>query len=243
MQNKQYKLTISFIISSLIFLTIIFSVFTKSLWTHILDLQSFQWFLNTFGEPKMNFKGNLFNDLMTFLATYGDIATFIALTLIVAAIALIKRHLLLAIWLPATVASAGIVGIALKDIVHRSRPYDHLAIDTGFSFPSGHSLTSTIVIFALIFVFIPKIKHLWIKRLLNTGLIVVWLGILFSRLYFHAHYLTDVVGGVLFSFSWLLMSMMIYQYILQKVNHRTSLQQKRQLLQSNRNYHKQRTNY
>ena len=39
MQNKQYTLTISFIISSLIFLITIFSVFTKSLWTHILDLQ------------------------------------------------------------------------------------------------------------------------------------------------------------------------------------------------------------
>ena len=51
MQNKQYTLTISFIISSLIFNNYFFS-FTKSLWTHILDLQSFYWFLNTFGEPK-----------------------------------------------------------------------------------------------------------------------------------------------------------------------------------------------
>ncbi|MGW9856930.1 membrane-associated phospholipid phosphatase [Staphylococcus hominis] len=135
----------------------------------------------------MNFKGNWFNDFMTFLTSYEDIATFIILTLVIAAIALIKRRLLLAIWLPATVASTGIVGIAIKDIVHRSRPYDHLAIDTGFSFPSGHSLTSTIVIFVLIFVLIPKIRNIWIKCLLNIGLMVIWLGILFSRLYFHAH--------------------------------------------------------
>lgn len=92
MQNKQFTLTISFIISSLIFLITIFSVFTKSLWAHILDLQSFYWFLNTFGEPKMNFKGNWFNDFMTFLASYGDIATFITLTLIIATIVLIKRR-------------------------------------------------------------------------------------------------------------------------------------------------------
>ena len=61
----------------------------------------------------MNFKGNWFNDFMTFLASYGDIATFITLTLIIATIVLIKRRLL-AIWLPTTVASAGIIGIALK---------------------------------------------------------------------------------------------------------------------------------
>ena len=98
----------------------------------------------------MNFKGNWFNDFMTFLASYGDIATFITLILIITTIVLIKRRFLLAIWLPTTVASAGIIGIALKDIIHRSRPYDHLTIDAGFSFPSGHALTSTIVIFALI---------------------------------------------------------------------------------------------
>ena len=170
----------------------------------------------------MNFKGNWFNDFMTFLASYGDIATFITLTLIIATIVLIKRRFLLAIWLPTTVASAGIIGIALKDIIHHSRPYDHLTIDAGFSFPSGHALTSTIVIFALIFVLIPKLGTIWVKRIINTVLIVVWLGILFSRLYFHAHYLTDVVGGIFFSFSWLFISLMVYQYILQKVHHRTS---------------------
>lgn len=150
----------------------IFSIFTKSLWTHILDLQSFYWFLNTFGEPKMNFKGNWFNDFMTFLASYGDIATFI--TLIITTIVLIKRCFLLAIWLPTTVASAGIIGITLKDIIHCSRPYDHLTIDAGFSFPSGHALTSTIVIFALIFVLIPKLGNIWVKCIINTMLIVVW---------------------------------------------------------------------
>ncbi|WP_232132874.1 hypothetical protein [Staphylococcus hominis] len=66
-------------------------------------------------------------------------------------------------------------------------------------------------------------------------LIVVWLGILFSRLYFHAHYLTDVVGGIFFSLSWLFMSLMMYQYMLQKVNRRASLQQRRQSFQSKRN--------
>ena len=148
----------------------------------------------------MNFKGNWFNDFMTFLASYGDIATFITLTLIIATIVLIKRRFLLAIWLPTTVASAGIIGIALKDIIHHSRPYDHLTIDAGFSFPSGHALTSTIVIFALIFVLIPKLGTIRVKRIINTVLIVVWLGILFSRLYFHAHYLTDVVGGIFLVF-------------------------------------------
>ena len=151
-------------------------------------------------RTKMNFKGNWFNDFMTFLASYGDIATFITLTLIITTIVLLKRRFLLAIWLPTTVASAGIIGIALKDIIHRSRPYDHLTIDAGFSFPSGHALTSTIVIFALIFVLIPKLGNIWVKRIINTVLIVVWLGILFSRLYFHAHYLTDVVGGIFLVF-------------------------------------------
>ena len=100
-------------------------------------------------RTKMNFKGNWFNDFMTFLASYGDIATFITLTLIIATIVLIKRRFLLAIWLPTTVASAGIIGIGKRH--HSSfKTLHHLTIDAGFSFPSGHALTSTIVIFALI---------------------------------------------------------------------------------------------
>ncbi|WP_438499819.1 phosphatase PAP2 family protein [Staphylococcus petrasii] len=178
----------------------------------------------------MNYQGKWFNDYMTTVATYGDIVTFVILTIIIAIIVFFKRHFILSLWLLLTVASGGIVGILLKDVLHRARPYDHLSIDAGFSFPSGHSLASTLVIMIIVLFFIPKIHSQLLKWSLTSVLIIAWISILFSRLYFHAHYLTDVLGGVTFSLSWGFDFMILYQRFAVKLNQLN-------IFRKNKNYH------
>ncbi len=215
--NKS-KINILFIISALSFLIIVLGMRLHMLLINIIDKTSFNWFLHTFGEPQMNYQGKWFNDYMTTVATYGDIVTFVILTIIIAIIVFFKRHFILSFWLLLTVASGGIVGILLKDVLHRARPYDHLSIDAGFSFPSGHSLASTLVIMIIVLFFIPKIHSQLLKWSLTSVLIIAWISILFSRLYFHAHYLTDVLGGVTFSLSWGFGFMILYQRFVVKLN-------------------------
>ncbi|WP_371130646.1 phosphatase PAP2 family protein [Staphylococcus hyicus] len=179
--------------------------------TFTLDHGVFKWFMQQFGEPHMVFNHGFFNGYMTFVATYGDVLTFVILTIIGVLILMVKKYYLFAFWMLGTVASGGILGFILKDLFHRLRSYDHLLNDTGFSFPSGHSLSSTLIVMLLFIVFIPKIRHRLVRWSTFSVVMILWISILFSRLYFHAHFITDVIGGVTFGIFWVNMSLMLYR--------------------------------
>ncbi|WRN84589.1 phosphatase PAP2 family protein [Staphylococcus aureus] len=43
---------------------------------------------------------------------------------------------------------------------------------------------------------LPQLTQYVLRIILQIVIVVIWLSILVSRLYFHAHYFTDVLGGV-----------------------------------------------
>lgn len=205
------------VVSSLIFLFIMIGNYLKLDVLRHIDQTTLRWFIQTFGEPKMQFGHGFLNNYMTALATYGDVLTFVVMSIVIAIILLFKRYYVLSLWLLATVASGGILGIIFKDIIHRHRPYDHLLADTGFSFPSGHSLSSTLIVIIIFAVFLPKVKHRAIQVLIAGLLSVLWVSILFSRMYFHAHFLTDVIGGVSLGIVWVMAAILIYRSLFMKL--------------------------
>ena len=205
------------VVSSLIFLFIMIGNYLKLDVLRHIDQTTLRWFIQMFGEPKMQFGHVFLNNYMTALATYGDVLTFVVMSIVIAIILLFKRYYVLSLWLLATVASGGILGIIFKDIIHRHRPYDHLLADTGFSFPSGHSLSSTLIVIIIFAVFLPKVKHRAIQVLIAGLLSVLWVSILFSRMYFHAHFLTDVIGGVSLGIVWVMAAILIYRSLFMKL--------------------------
>ena len=80
---------------------------------------------------------------------------------------------------------------------------------SSFSFPSGHA-TAAVAFYGVVFyLLIRNAKRLKSKfALLTTGFVFI-LIIGFSRMYLGEHYLSDVVGGYLLGFLWLLFSISI----------------------------------
>ena len=101
-------------------------------------------------------------------------------------------------------ALAALLNVVLKAIVQRPRPEGfRLAVETGFSFPSGHSMAA-MAFFGLIVWMVWRYERDRGQRLLLTGafsFIIVMIGV--SRVYLGVHYASDVIGGFCASLIWL----------------------------------------
>ena len=98
-----------------------------------------------------------------------------------------------------------IINQVLKFIVKRPRPSDlFLIVETGYSFPSGHSMVSLSFYGLLIYFIYKYFKNKKLKIFLITlfSLIIVLIGV--SRVYLGVHCVSDVISGFLLSLSYLI---------------------------------------
>ena len=86
----------------------------------------------------------------------------------------------------------------LKLGLHRSRPDHWLVIqEKDWSYPSGHALTAVVFYVGLAIVAWHAPLPRPLAAVIAAGLLVCAVGIPWSRLALGAHYLTDVLGGLL----------------------------------------------
>jgi undecaprenyl-diphosphatase len=143
-------------------------------------------------------------DLLQTISFLGK-PVFLALVIAVAAgFAWHRGRHRVAAFLVTTSLGGGLVDSAVKILVDRPRPkVDHpVATALGKSFPSGHSMSSTIVYGAVLLVYMaaipPRRRRL---ALAATTALVVAIGA--SRLFLGVHFLTDVLGGYVLGLAWL----------------------------------------
>ena len=92
----------------------------------------------------------------------------------------------------------------LKRILQRPRPTEFRIIEeTGYSFPSGHSMISMAFYGYLIYLIYKYVKNKYVKwiSIVLLGILICSIGI--SRIYLGVHYTSDVLGGFLISGSYL----------------------------------------
>lgn len=96
-------------------------------------------------------------------------------------------------WDAATLAIAVVavvaIGATMAAVIGRTRPEDSLAESVATSFPSGHTAVATTVTIILALTF---------RRWYVWAIGAVWVvTMMWSRTYLHAHWLSDVVAGLL----------------------------------------------
>lgn len=97
------------------------------------------------------------------------------------------------------------LNLFLKFLLQRPRPTEYRIIEeTGYSFPSGHSMISMAFYGFLIYLISKHIKNKYVKRLLIVLLSTLIISIGISRIYLGVHYTSDVVGGFLIAISYLI---------------------------------------
>lgn len=110
-----------------------------------------------------------------------------------------------------------ILNLLLKILFARPRPLNiNLINEIGYSFPSAHAMVSTAFYgFIIYLIWKTKLKKNQ-KWLYSTLLSSVILLVSLSRIYLGVHYVSDVLGGMLFSMFYLVVFTSIVSKILTK---------------------------
>ncbi len=154
--------------------------------------------------------------IATVLAFLGSPPTIVAIATLGTLIGLVWRKIRGAAWtLPLAVAGAGIIIQAIKLDFRRERPtlFPQLLHETGYSFPSGHSVIA-IVVYGLLGYFLMRLLHSHKARLavgVATTILIVAIGL--SRIYVEVHYPTDVLAGWAAGLPWLIACMGLHTRI------------------------------
>lgn len=108
----------------------------------------------------------------------------------------------------------GLIGV-LKNTFKRERPnINRLVEEKGYSYPSGHTMTATIFYGFIIFLIVISNLILPLKwtLIILLALLIMFVG--YTRVYLGVHFLSDVIGAILFGSSYLLLYIYFTYFIL-----------------------------
>ena len=137
-----------------------------------------------------------------FITNFGG-----AIFLVIATITLfiVIRNKKIGISILSNLAIVTVLNQLIKRILQRPRPTEYRIIEeTGYSFPSGHSMVSMAFYGYFIYLIYKYVKNKYVKWISISllSLLICLIGI--SRIYLGVHYTSDVLGGFLISISYLI---------------------------------------
>ncbi|MFC6092584.1 phosphatase PAP2 family protein [Saccharothrix lopnurensis] len=144
------------------------------------------------------------------ITTLGDTTTLIGVAGLATAWLLLRRRPWVAVHVVVTAAGGGLLGVVVKELVGRLRPLVEVEVAdaAGPSFPSGHTLGSTVTygVLLLVFASVPR------GRAALTWLVVaVVVAVGATRVALGVHYATDVLGGWLLGLLWLALTTEVFR--------------------------------
>ncbi len=150
----------------------------------------------------LNFRTEILTKVMYVITQFGAPIILITTTI---AILILYKNKKTGILIIANLVISTLLNYLLKNIIQRPRPKGYRLIEeSGYSFPSGHSMVSMAFYGFLIYLIWNNMKNKTAKYILCSVLTVLMLSIGFSRIYLGVHYASDVIAGFLVSIAYLI---------------------------------------
>ena len=127
------------------------------------------------------------------------------LTIAVLCLLITRRSLTQAAVFAIGMGGSVLLTVVVKHLVARPRPgaVDRLgALDTSYSFPSGHTLNSAVFLALVVWLLWPTRGYAGRVAMVVAG-VVLGVGVAASRVYLGYHWLTDVLASDLVAIAWL----------------------------------------
>ena len=154
-----------------------------------------QWFDDPIREWVYSSRNPVLTEVLKVITYMGNWQTITLLCIVL----LLFRKTRLRYGVP---VSAGAIFVTIfnriiKLIFKRPRPEEslHLIEEGGYSFTSGHSITSMVVFGLLIYLVRKYVRNRKAANILTAALAVPWIFIGLSRIYMGVHFPSDVLAG------------------------------------------------
>lgn len=191
--QKNYKLI----------LILLCSVILMAILQNIYRTEQIEWDINVYKYIVMNVRTDTLTSIFKIITNLGGAYVLIAVGILSLIFVKDKK---IGICINLNLILVTIFNVILKLLIQRPRPEAYRLIDeSGYSFPSGHSMVSMAFYGLIIYIICKKIKNKNLKYFSSTliGLIILLIG--FSRIYLGVHYASDVIGGFAISLIYLLL--------------------------------------
>ena len=145
--------------------------------------------------------------IMKIVTFFGGATCLIGLTII---LFIIIKNKKIGLVIGINLITITILNQLFKFILQRPRPTEYRIInESGYSFPSGHSMISMAFYGFLIYLIYKYVKNKKLKyiSIALISILIIFIGI--SRIYLGVHYTSDVLAGFLFSISYLIIFILI----------------------------------
>ncbi|EHJ56364.1 hypothetical protein HMPREF9318_02026 [Streptococcus urinalis FB127-CNA-2] len=192
MQKKQiYLLQASFAFLLFVLLGYLVKFYPESLVSFDTSIQT---------EVRADLPANV-TQFFKLITLTGNVATQFGIVVILAIFFYLKKWYVESAYVAINGVVAGLLVMTLKLLYQRVRPtITHLVFAGGYSFPSGHSMGSMIIIGTLIIVVHQRLKKGILRFAIECllGLLISLVGL--SRIYLGVHFPSDVLGGFILGY-------------------------------------------
>ncbi|WP_179354480.1 phosphatase PAP2 family protein [Winogradskyella vidalii] len=165
-------------------------------------------FVHQYRTPKLT-------EYFVFITDVGDIYGYLTIfVLCIIAFQIIFKSWNYVIQLTIVMALALSSNVILKKIINRPRPeLEHLVTVETLSYPSGHAMTAMAFYGFLIYLFYRFKINLLLKTLIIVLLTSLIISIGISRVYLGVHFPSDIIGGFIAGFIWVVLCALIFNLI------------------------------
>jgi undecaprenyl-diphosphatase len=207
--KRDFRWLIAGIVASCLFICLTLIVKLNTHWISKFDI-SFEKIILAAG-------GTNSDQLFSIIAFFGSPIANLLLTMILAISIWVKqKNIFNLLWIMFVQVGGDALVLLFKIIIARPRPQNQVITDYGFSYPSGHTFSTAIFIFIILFIIVPLLDDQETQFAVSL-LAIFWLGLVaFSRLYLRNHFPSDVLGSFFLAISW--WELMRSFYLTLKVN-------------------------
>lgn len=152
--------------------------------------------------------------VLTVITEIGSVKGNMIIIVLISLLLLFRKHFVSTLFLILTTASGGLANHYLKWLFQRARPtINPLVQENGFSFPSGHSMSS-FILYGVIMILVTRLTKSWILRVLTYLFCISMIFFIgYSRIYLGVHYPSDVLAGYAAGGAWLAIFATIFRYV------------------------------